>query len=101
LNDCFAKKQGTVSDNIIKLVKEHPTVTNDYRKLQWYYWFFIDGLVDYLPMERMMNLTQPESIGRAFRKLVEQGYIIVDEKTKKARLKEEENYRRYYGGKNW
>jgi len=97
LNDSFAKRQGTISDNIIWLAKNHPDVLSDYRKLFVYYWYYIDGLNMFVPKNILRGLSQPESIGRAYRKLVAEGYIVVDEKTKKARLQEEENFRFYYG----
>jgi len=96
----FSRKQGTISDSIIWLVKNHPDVTEDYRKLFIYYWYYLDGLNLFVPKNLLMGLTQPESIGRAFRKLVADGHIVVDEKTKRARLAEEQNFRRYYGPKD-
>ena len=92
----FTERHNTISDNVIWLIKKHPNAINDYRKLIQYYWYYIDGLKVFIPMNILERLTQPESIGRAYRKLVADGYIIVDEKTKFSRLREEENYRSYY-----
>ena len=101
LTESFAKRQGTIADNIIWLAKNHPSVIQDYRKLIQYYWYYIDGLKVFIPLNIIEGLTQPESVGRAFRKLKSEGYIVEDDKTKRLRLQSEENFREYYGRKNY
>ena len=93
----FAKKHGKIRKNIIQLARQHPTVLSDYRKLVQYYWHYIDGLPIFIPLEVLEKLTNPESIGRAFRKAVELGELEVPEGVGGARGDEERKYRGYYG----
>ena len=96
LSERFSQEHNTITDNIIWLVKKYPSAAGDYRKLIQYYWYYVNGLKVFIPLNILEGLTQPESIGRAFRKLVADGFIVVDDKTRKARLQEEENFRSYY-----
>lgn len=48
-------------------------------------------------MEVLERLTQPESVTRAYRKLVEKGIVDPDAKVKFARNIQRENYKKYYG----
>lgn len=93
----FEKKQDTIRQKVLDLVKKHPTAITDYRKLIQYYWYYMDGLNVYVPMEKLEKLTQPESISRALRKLVEEGDVVVDPATKTMRANEQANFRKYYG----
>jgi bifunctional DNA-binding transcriptional regulator/antitoxin component of YhaV-PrlF toxin-antitoxin module len=47
----------------------------------------------------MEKLTQPESIGRAYRKLIENGQITLPEEFKEARGQQEKNFRKFYSPK--
>ena len=96
LSESFGKRQGTIADNIIWLAQKYPSVLSDYRKLIQYYWYYINNLNVFVPMNILEGLAQPESIGRAFRKLVADGVLIVDDTTKKVRLQEQQNYHDYY-----
>lgn len=95
----FEVKQKTISDKILNLVTKHPSAVSDYRKLIQYFWYYEDGLASYIPIERLERLSQPESISRAFRRLVADGKIVYDEETKRYRVAQEINYKNYYGGK--
>lgn len=97
----FSAKHRLISENVVKIVREHPSTISDYRKLLQYYWYYIDGLKNFVPLDELERITQPESISRAFRKLVEQGVIIMDEKTKMARINEEKKFRSHYRKKKW
>lgn len=92
----FVEKHNSIADNILKLAKEHPCVIQDYRKLVQFYWYYFDDLKVFIPLEVLEKITQPESIGRSFRKLKADGFIIEDEKTHKWRLRSEDEYRSYY-----
>lgn len=93
----FAAQHQRIRDNVIDLVRQHPSAITDYRKLLQYYWYYVDGLKVFIPLDVLEKLTQPESISRAYRKLVEEGVIIVDEKTKAARVNQERQFRQHYG----
>jgi hypothetical protein len=91
----FVKKHRKIADNILELAKKYPAVIRDYRKLVQYYWHYIDG-GPFIPYEILTRLTQPESISRAFRKLVEEKLINVPVQTRIGRDLQEDEYRRHY-----
>jgi len=99
MSDSFTRRHTTIAQNIVNLVKDHPAVKEDYRKLIQYYWYYVDGMKNFVPLDVLKKLTQPQSIGRAFRKLIEEGRISIPEKTKQKRWDEETKYRNHYGGR--
>jgi len=66
----FEEKLKTIEENIEWLIAEHPECKDDYRLLSHYYHFYIDGLKNFVPLEKLRSLTQPESINRIFRDIV-------------------------------
>ena len=96
--EAFEQKHQTIKENVKALCMEHPSVKSDYRKLVHYYWFYVQGLKNFIPLETLEKLTSPESITRAFRKLCEEDpSFCPPERVKSAREEEQERYRRYYG----
>ena len=96
MSEDFAKKHNTIKDNLLWLCRKHPSVMVDYRRLVQYYWYYVNDLKVFIPIEQLNKLTNPESIGRAFRKLVEEGELVVPSPVLDARSEEEAKYRRYY-----
>lgn len=99
MSEVFAKQQNTIAQNIIKLIQKHPSAAYDYRKLDQYYHYYIDGLDEFIPLQKLENCTQPESINRAFRKLVEEGKIELPKEFKESRNQQEKRFRDFYGKK--
>ena len=93
----FNRKQDTIRVKVKELCISHPEVIDDYRKLIQYYHYYVDGFRMFVPMEVLEKLTQPESITRAYRKLVEKGDVDPTAKVKFARNVQRENYKKYYG----
>ena len=81
----FNKKHDLIIDKVKELCERHPEVIGDYRKLIQYYHYYVDGFKMFVPMEVLERLTQPESVTRAYRKLVEKGIVDPDAKVKFAR----------------
>lgn len=92
----FAKKQATIAENVKRLAANRPEVRSDYRLLIQYYHFYIDGLNAFVPLDVLRGLTQPESITRAYRKLVEAGEIVPEPKVQAARRDQERKFKGYY-----
>jgi hypothetical protein len=76
--------------NILELAKVFPDVKSSYSKLVMYYWTFFE---DCNSMGSIQYCTSPESITRAFRKLVENGLILVPAETKANREAAAKNYK--------
>lgn len=93
----FNKKHDLIIDKVKELCERHPEVIGDYRKLIQYYHYYVDGFKMFVPMEVLEKLTQPESVTRAYRKLVEKGIVDPDAKVKFTRNIQRENYKKYYG----
>lgn len=93
----FEKKHTKIRDHVKELCKKHPSVVGDYRKLVQYYWYYIDGLPNFIPLELLERLTPPESITRAFRKAIELGEVEPTDELRLRRDDEEQKYRKYYG----
>ena len=79
-----------ISKNILEIVKVFPEVVTNYNALVMYYWAMYDNATT---LSTIVNCTSPESITRAFRKLVEYGLIIVPQDTKAKREAAAKNYR--------
>ena len=92
----FRKQHDTIRQKILELAAKYPAVVTDYRKLIQYFWFYMDHMERFVPLEVLENLTQPESITRAFRKLVEDGEIVVPVDVKGERSKQEKLFRDHY-----
>lgn len=93
----FASARRTIRANLRELIKKHPSVKNDYRKLVQYYWYYVDGMHNFVPMNILEGLSQPESISREFRRMVEDGEVKPGPKVSRSRAEEEERYREHYG----
>lgn len=100
MSEDFTKKQDSIRTKVRALVAKYPKAATDYRLLIQLYHYHNDGLKNFVPLEVLQGLTQPESITRAFRKLVADGDITVDPLTEAVRVTEQQNFRQYYGGKN-
>lgn len=96
--EAFDERHATIKENLKKLLTEHPDAKDDYRKLVQYFWYYIDGLANFIPLEYLLKLTNPESIDRAFRKLKEEDPTFRStKKIEEARAREEDYYRTHYG----
>lgn len=95
----FDNKQDSIRANVIAVCTQYPSAKEDYRKLLQLYWYYIDGLKNYVPFDVLEKLTQPESICRAFRKAVEEGTIDLKTTIEVVRRKQEKQYRTYYDPK--
>ena len=95
----FDDSQECIRDKVVKLCQAHPEAKKDYRTLLQYFWYYEDGLKQYVPKEVLAKLTQPESVTRAFRKAVEEKRIVLDEDVKKSRSEKEKQFHSYYGKK--
>jgi hypothetical protein len=93
----FSKRHATICENVKMLVEAHPEVKSDYRLLIQYYHYYIDGLAKYVPLTVLKQLTQPESISRAYRRLVADKAVKPDPLTNGARRREQKLYKTYYG----
>ena len=92
-----------VMDRVYELVKRFPPAKNNYALLVLLYWMEYDGLkyrktrtgftID-IPYAKIGKLTPPETITRAFRKLVELGKVKPDERIRKIRKIKEEAFRK-------
>ena len=62
-----------VENNVVKLLQEHPTCAkNDMRKRAiWKYWQMFDGVEETIDYFKFVQLTSPETITRAIRKIIE------------------------------
>jgi len=98
------REQATIRQNILYL-KNNGYDIKTYRKLLFNYWSWIDKAIiydskyhDYRMDERnIVLLTKPESINRAYRKLVEDGKIVLPENEIQDRASKEEEYRKHFG----
>lgn len=92
----FEKKHTHIRDNVKDICAKYPSTVGDYRKLVQYYWYYVDGLKNFIPLELLEKITQPESITRAFRKAIELGEIEPTDEQRLRRDDEEQRYRKYY-----
>jgi len=95
----FAEEQDTIRAKVIALCREHPEAKRDYRILLQYYWYYVDELKKYVPIDVLSKITQPESICRAFRKGVEEGTIDLEDNEKVVRQVKQRQFREYYSHK--
>jgi hypothetical protein len=105
----FTQRQAKARNNVIKICRDHPESIGNYGKLVLWYWIDIDRLLTrdnytktYMTSILDLNkikLTSSETITRAFRKLVEDGVIVVSEKTRESRDIQQERFREHYGQK--
>lgn len=93
----FNAEQTTIRTKVIKLCQQHPEAKKDYRTLLQYFWYYEDGLKQYVPREVLAQLTQPESITRAFRKAVEEGALVLDVADTVKRDEQQKLFHNYYG----
>ena len=97
--DEFAEKRKTVKANVIEILERFPSARSDYRKLVHFYWYHIDGLKNFVPMDRLESLTPPESITRACREIQnKRGMLRPTLVAVQARDVEEQQYEEYYAG---
>lgn len=96
-----------VTSRVLRLFKRDPTVAVNYSHLVFEYWLEYDRLLYevntgtyYIEAKNIGRLQSPESITRAFRKLVEEEKINVPEYVEKLREELEEEYREHYSRKN-
>jgi len=103
----FERRQYDTTKNVLWLCRNHPSAKTSYKALLFLYWEWIDGLMQRDPSTQIcfihekdiLKLTPPESITRAFRKLVEEGRIELTEEERARRGALEAEYRGYYGGR--
>lgn len=95
----FDARHRRIREHVIELCKDYPQVKGDYIKLLQYYHYYYDKIGEWLSPEMLAKMTNPESIGRAYRKAVELGDITLDAGLENARRVQEKNYREYYSSK--
>lgn len=61
-----------VAENVLSLVNMFPVTKENYNTLLYYYWTIFDGATS---LTSVSNLTPAESVTRAYRKLIESGFI--------------------------
>lgn len=66
----FAKERETIQGNVEALLRQFPKTRSDYRILLFYYWHYVDRMISIIPTQITAKMTSPESITRAFRKVV-------------------------------
>jgi hypothetical protein len=104
----FEESQTLVEQNVYKCCKMDGRCMSEYRRLILTYWTFIDHAMKwderqqcfYIFQHRVVGLTSPESITRAFRKLVEKKVLQLTLEQQEKRVKMEEEYRLYHSPKN-
>jgi len=89
----MAKPMKTIYNRVIALAEEKPCVTGSYNLLITYYFSRYYGRSFGIAFKRLLELPSPESIGRAFRKAVENGEIYPSGKILKRRAQREEVFR--------
>ena len=110
--DDFVERRHTVKANVILLLQKFPCTRDDYRKLVWFYWWYIDGIKKimkpngFIPIEKFPKLTPPESITRAYREVMNdplkrEAILRVSPEVKIIREMEEEAYHKYYSRKDF
>lgn len=98
----FAKERETLHNNVKALLERFPDSRDSYQVLVNFYWYYIDGLHRFIPREVLKDLTSPESITRAYRKVVTQHpHLQPSAKTRRQRDEQLERYRRYYSPRNY
>ena len=102
----FSDKRHKVEQGVLKILEMDPYIADgpQYKKLILLYWTHIDNafIFDnpsgyyYTTPEDFAKATSPESITRAYRKLVEAEVAKILPSTKKRRRELEEEYRTYH-----
>jgi len=93
----FAKERDTLQANVKALLERFPDSRDSYQVLVNFYWYYIDGLHRFIPREVLKDLTSPESITRAYRKVVlDNPSLQPHAKTRLQRDQQLDRYRRYY-----
>ena len=97
----FAKERDTIQANVKAILERFPECREDYRFLVNYYWYYIDKLNRFIPKEVLRELTPPESVTRAYRKVVSLNLSLQPSaKTRHQRDIQLERYRKYYSPKD-
>ena len=100
----FAKERATIQANVQAILERFPECKENYAVLVAYYHYYVDNLQRWIPLQVLQELTSPESITRAFRKVVSDNPSLQPSaKTRLQRDQQLERYRRYYteGEKNY
>lgn len=100
----FAKERDTLHENVKALLTRFPECRDNYAYLVNFFWYYVDGLHRFIPREVLKDLTSPESITRAYRKIVENNpHLQPSPETRRQRDAQLSRYARYYrrGDKNY
>lgn len=100
----FGDYMKTVQDVVFYCCKVEPECNVNYYVLVLTYWtitramkYNAEAQVYSVSKADSLKLTSPESINRAWRKLVEKGVIVLTEEEKLRRAELEKKYRAYHG----
>ena len=94
----FAKERETVHNNVKTILEKFPACRDNYSLLVNYYWYYIDRLHRWIPKEVLKDLTSPESVTRAYRKVIgKHRHLGPTTITRRRRDAELERYRNFYG----
>lgn len=101
----FVVKQHEVEEGVRQVLKIDPYVAEGpkYNRLCLLYWTHVDKVVThdresgyyYTDPDRFENATSPESISRAFRRLVDKAVAKLSPKTEERRRELQEKHRKY------
>jgi len=100
----FAKERDTLQANVKALLERFPESRDSYQILVNFFWYYVDGLHRFIPREVLKDLTSPESITRAYRKVVtDNPSLQPSAKTRLQRDQQLERHSRYYrsGDRNY
>jgi len=90
----------TVKQVVLQVCSKYPSALESYTKLVWYVWReMAPRKLPFIPFPVFRKLPPPETITRCFRKLVEEGKIVLPPEVAKRRAKREKAFKRYFSRK--
>lgn len=105
INQDYGETQKTIEDNVKRILEENPLACKNDFILCLEYWKITGQIKLYkrkkdiiikIDENRITEITQPESISRARRKLHQEGKIVYDQETEKTRKDRQQEVKEYF-----